>query len=268
MTRIHILKEQLLFKISFMKKIILLFLFISVISLTFGQSRQGLHKVDSLQIYNSNKSIYEFSMIKNLQGFFWDSICYQSKPYVEVNIVNDSKHTLINYYLARDSRILWLEKKGKYNDTLLPGQSITLKSLWPDSEPKGTFYSPIRLKYKIGDSIYTNTIEVWGSVYPSTDKIISTSIAISEQSTFEIPNSSLQQDSINLSNNPYGLGCYETIRYLKKDGTIKKEILFDNNGRRTIIIYKRNKKKIKTKYSKKWVMNSLPHCGMVIEIKE
>lgn len=251
-----------------MKNCLILFFFISVITLTFGQSRQGLHKVDSLQFYNSNKSKYEFSMIKNLQGFFWDSICYQSKPYVEVNIVNDSKDTLINYYQARDSRILWYEKKGKYNDTLLPGQSITLKSLWPDREPTGTFYSPIRLKYKIGDSIYTNTIEVWGSVYPSSDKIISTSIAISEQSTFEIPSSSFQQDSIKSISNTYDLGCYETIRYLNKDGTIRKEILDGKNGRRTIIIYKRNKKKIKTNYSKKWVMNSLPDCGMVIEIKE
>ncbi len=101
-----------------MKNCLLLFLFISFISFAFGQSRQGLYKVDSLQFYNSNKSQYEFSMIKKSQGFFLDSICYQSKPYIEVNIVNDSKDALINYYQARDSRILWYEKKGKYNDTL------------------------------------------------------------------------------------------------------------------------------------------------------
>lgn len=86
--------------------------------------------------------------------------------------------------------------------------------------------------------------------------------------TTKIVFSVIQKDSINISNNPYGLGCYETFRYFNKDGTIRKEILDGKNGRRTIITYKKNKKKIKTKYSDKWVMNSLPHCGMVIEIKE
>lgn len=168
-----------------MKNRLLLFIFISTTLLSFSQSRIKHDKLDSLQFYSSERSVYEFSMHSKLQGFFWDSIFYDSKPSIEVKIVNDSKDTLINYYQCRDSRIYWMEKRGKYGDTLLPGQSISVKSMWPDREPTGTFDSPIRLKYKIGDSIYINRIEVWGSVYPMSDKIISKSIAISQQITFE-----------------------------------------------------------------------------------
>lgn len=199
-----------------MKNCLLLFLFFFTTLLTFAQSRKTRYEVDSLQFYSSEKSVYEFSMHSKLQGFFWDSIFYDSKPSIEVKIVNDSKDTLINYYQCHDSRIYWMEKRGKYGDTLLPGQSISVKSMWPDHEPRGTFFSGIRLKYKIGDSIYTNTIKVWGSVYPSSDKIISKSIAISQQITFEKNNYDFGQVALNS----------EPERFLK----------FKNTGADTLII--------------------------------
>lgn len=87
--------------------------------------------------------------------------------------------------------------------------------------------------------------------------------------TTKIPSSISHQDSLILGYDVFGIGgCFETIRYLKKDGTIKKEILDDKNGRRIYITYKRNKKESEVKYNDKWAMNSTPRCGMVIEIKD
>lgn len=145
---------------------------ISLISLC-GYAQYGIdrYEVDSLQFYSKDIVTYDFYLDKPLQGFYFDSIYYLDRPNIIVRIINNTSDTVLNRYKERSSRIHWLRKNARYNDPLAPGEQLILLGKWPDIQPKGPFNSPINLSYVLGDSLYHNRINVWGSVFPQKESI-------------------------------------------------------------------------------------------------
>jgi hypothetical protein len=144
----------------------------SLISLC-GYAQYGIdrYEVDSLQFYSKDIVTYDFYLDKPLQGFYFDSIYYLERPNIIVRIINNTSDTVLIRYRERSSRIHWYRQNGRYNDPMAPGEQLILLGKWPDIQPIGSFNSPINLSYVLGDSLYHNRINVWGSVFPQKESI-------------------------------------------------------------------------------------------------
>lgn len=191
-----------------MKQLIVIVIFFNAF---IGESQSHVNDPESslIQSYDTSQISYVFQFGVKSQGLIWKNIRYDKRPYLEIHVVNNFNNTIINNYRERDSRIYWLRKNGNYT-RIPPGEEMIIRSAWTDAEPKGTFSSPIRLNYQIGDSTFTNEIKIWGSLFPNDQRLEPPNIKkqVNRLDSLPIFIYSLDTTPALLLNNDVSIVCY------------------------------------------------------------
>jgi hypothetical protein len=127
---------------------------------------KDLYRLDSIQEYSPEIKRYVFNIDGPSQGLYFGTFNVDSLPRIEIEIINNTKDTLMFPYRERDCSVLWMRKE-RY-DTIAPGQSMILWSAW--LRKIGTCNCPIQIKSNVNGESVSYVIQTWGRILPSIDR--------------------------------------------------------------------------------------------------
>lgn len=126
--------------------------------------------LDSLQTFSAKKKIYEFNLDCPSQGLYLGQLSGDSIPQIEIKVINNTGHKVVNYYRERDCAVSWLRTNGR-TDTLFPGQFMLLRAGW--LRKVGRINCLINFRYAFFNGEDANcSIYVWGEFTPAQNKNI------------------------------------------------------------------------------------------------